>query len=75
MHPSQKDPDEEKLLDDWQYRDLERKLSDMHNELSSLGFKIRAARKHDYEFERQVSNTVMALDQLKKTLDKKFRGY
>ena len=67
--------DEEKVLDRQEYQDLQRRLTDAHRSLSDLERKLRFGKKHNYQFERVVSNAVRALDQIQRSLETEFREY
>lgn len=67
--------DEEKVLDRQEYQDLQRRLTDAHRSLSDLERKLGFGKKHNYQFERDVSNAVRALDQIQRSLETEFREY
>ena len=62
----------EELLSESEYRDLDRKLSDLHQELSDLARRVRYHKQRNHELERNLNSSVTALDQLRRNLERQF---
>ncbi len=62
----------EELLSQAEYHDLDRRLSDLAQELVALAQKTRYRTKRNHELERNLTGAATSLDQLRQNLEREF---
>ncbi len=62
----------EELLSQEEYHDLDRRLSDLAQELVALAQKTRYRTKRNHELERNLTGAATSLDQLRQNLEREF---
>ncbi len=63
----------EELLSQEEYQDLDRRLTDLSQELTALAHKTKYRTKRNHELERNLNGAAVSLDQLRQNLAREFR--
>jgi len=67
--------DIEELLSQEEYRDLDRRLADLSQELAALAQKTKYRTKRNHELERNLDGAATSLDQLRQNLEREFKRH